>query len=140
MLFGQTLTRIEARNVPLRVLAHLGDAVFDLFERERAVLHTGTARQMHGKVVSRVTAGAQSELLSALTPELTDDELEMVRMARNLKPSGYRKSGQSAYRKATAFEALIGYLYLVDPERLHRILEMTVPRSEPSTQDTYKES
>lgn len=140
MLFGQTLSKVEARNVPLRVLAHLGDAVFDLFERERAVLHTATARQMHGKVVSRVTAGAQSELLSTLTPQLHEDEQEIVRMARNLKPSGYRKSGQSAYRKATAFEALIGYLYLVDQERLQRLLEMTVPSPEPSAQDTYRES
>jgi ribonuclease-3 family protein len=138
MLFGQTLTKTEARNLPLRVLAHLGDAVFDLFERERAVHSTRTARQMHGKVVLRVTAGAQSALLEALTPALNEDEVEIVRMARNLKPSGYRKSGQSAYRKATAFEVLLGYLYLVDRERLRQILESTVPAA--SAQDTNQES
>lgn len=127
MLTGATIEKSKVKLVPLRVLAHLGDAVFDLFEREREVLSSATARQMHGKVVSRVSAGKQSELLSGLVEHLSEDEQEIVRMARNLKPSSYNKSGQAAYRKATAFEALIGYLYLTDRERLRHLLEMTVP-------------
>ncbi len=125
MLFGKTIGKREASLVPLRILAHLGDAVFDLFERQREVLSTATARQLHSKVASRVSAGAQSALLAQLAPHLSSDETEIVRMARNLKPSGYRKMGQSSYRAATAFEALIGYLYLSDPERLRELLELT---------------
>lgn len=128
MLFGATIDKTEVKAVPLRVLAHLGDAVFHLYEREREVMSTASAQQMHRKTVSRVSAERQSELLTDLMPHLTDEEQEIVRMARNLKPTGYRKAGQSAYRKSTAFEALIGYLYLTTPERLRQILDLLDPK------------
>lgn len=129
MLSGATIEKRAVKQVPLAILAHLGDAVFDLHERERQVLHATSTRQLHGKVVLRVSAGKQAELLDTIVPHLTDEEQELVRMARNLKPSGYRKAGQAAYRKSTAFEALIGFLYLTDKARLRQVFEWTLTTS-----------
>ena len=48
-----------------------------------------------------------------------------MRRARNLKVGNFKKVDQSVYRQATAFEALIGYLYVTDMERLKQILAIT---------------
>lgn len=108
----------------LRQLALLGDAVFHLFERERELLLTSSACQMHRR--ARVSAKAQAELLHQLSPALTDKEKDIVRRARNMKPAHYKASDQSEYRRATAFEALLGYLYLSDENRLIEILMLTL--------------
>lgn len=107
----------------LRSLAHLGDAVFHLYEREREVARTSSARQMHKR--ARVKATQQAELLQLLLPALTETESDLVRRARNLKATGFRKVDQNSYRHATAFEALLGYLYLTDFARLKEILQIT---------------
>ncbi|HEY9870974.1 MAG TPA: ribonuclease III domain-containing protein [Candidatus Obscuribacterales bacterium] len=123
MFNDRMLGQSEARTIPLRLLAHLGDAVFDLYVRELEILNSISARQLHHKVTAIVRAVRQAELLDSILPRLDEREAEVVRRARNLKPAGYRRSGQGAYRKATAFEALVGYLYLTDRERLRALLK-----------------
>ena len=116
----------QAKLIPLKVLAHLGDAVFHLFERERQAMVIKTAAQLHKQAAVRVSATKQAEMLTQLSDQLTDEEADIVRRARNLKPSNYRKSGQDTYRQATAFEALLGYLYLTDEKRLVALLSLTL--------------
>jgi len=122
-LSGQAIETSDVKDVSLRSLAHLGDAVFHLYEREREVTRTSSASQMHKR--ARVKATQQAELLQVLMPSLTDFELDLVRRARNLKATGFRKVDQTSYRHATAFEALLGYLYLTDFARLKEILQIT---------------
>jgi len=110
----------------MRLLAHLGDAVFHLYEREREILSASSAKQMHNRVTSRVNAERQAQLLDQISPALNPLELDITRRARNVKAANYKKGDQSAYRKATAFEALIGYLYLSDLTRLQEVLDSTV--------------
>jgi ribonuclease-3 family protein len=120
--------RTDAGNaiaLPVTLLAHLGDAVFHLFEREREIFNAGNARQMHSRVNSRVNAEKQAELLELLTEHLTETELDLVRRARNVKASNFKRAIQKVSRKATAFEALLGYLYLEDLPRLREILALT---------------
>jgi ribonuclease-3 family protein len=74
---------------------------------------------------ARVKATQQAELLQLLMPVLTEHEQDIVRRARNLKASGFRKVDQNSYRHATAFEALLGYLYLTDLDRLKELLRIT---------------
>lgn len=74
---------------------------------------------------ARVKATQQAELLRQLLPSLTEAELDLVRRARNLKATGFRKVDQASYRQATAFEALLGYLYLTNIARLKEILQIT---------------
>lgn len=127
MIFQEgQVDRETAKLIPLKVLAHLGDAVFHLFERERQALTIKTAAQLHKQAAVRVSAGRQAEMLAQLIGELSEEEADIVRRARNLKPSNYRKSGQDIYRQATAFEALLGYLYLTDESRLLSILQLTL--------------
>ncbi len=126
MFHDRILGESEANAIPMGVLAHLGDAVFDLYVRELEILRSFSARQMHHKVTAIVRAARQAELLDAIAERLTEKEDDIVRRARNLKPAGYRKSGQGAYRKATAFESLIGYLYLTDKDRLAEILKLSM--------------
>ena len=109
-----------------RLLAHLGDSVLHLFEREREILSAASAKQLHQKAASRVSAVKQADYLDHISSRLSTAEQDLVRRARNLKPSSYKKIGQNAYRKATAFEALIGYLYLTDIPRLKDLLSWTL--------------
>lgn len=128
MLFSELvpLTEEEAAALPPRILAHLGDAVLHLYEREKEILHAVTVNQLHARLVQRVSAAGQSELLSCVEPYLSPAEAEIVRRARNVRGLGAgRKGKQAEYRRATAFEALIGYLYIVDLVRMKHLLELT---------------
>jgi ribonuclease-3 family protein len=125
--FGkQTISCAEAKLIPPRQLAHLGDAVFALFEREREVISAINVKQMHERVTARSSATAQAELLEKILPALSEDEQDIVRRARNIKAPSGRSGGQLIYRNATSFEALIGYLYLTSSERLEELLAMTI--------------
>lgn len=132
MLFGETFKALseqdrlkQVKEIPLRNLAHLGDAVFELFERERELLASVTVKKLHDQVVSRVNSKEQARLIEILKPNLTEDELDIVRRARNLKPAGRRNVEQAVLRQATAFEALIGYRFLTDEVRLKELLDLT---------------
>lgn len=115
----------EARALSPRALAHLGDAVFHLFEREREIIALRTASHIHKTAVKRSSATGQADLLELIGDRLTEVEADVVRRARNMKPL-QRRADQNAYRHATAFEALLGYLYLTNPARLAEVLDWTL--------------
>jgi ribonuclease-3 family protein len=124
-LFGSALlSRSALADVSPKSLAHLGDAVFHLFERERELRLASSAKQMH--IRARVSAQTQSDLLEKISPYLSGEEADIVRRARNVRATTARRAEQVAYRRATAFEALLGYLYLNDPVRLRSVLAMTL--------------
>ncbi len=122
---NSTLSEPEARILSPRLLAHLGDAVFHLYERERELLLAKTASQIHRKATIRSSASGQANLLERINSRLNEAEADIVRRARNMK-AAQRHSQQAAYRLATAFEALLGYLYLTNADRLDEILSWTL--------------
>lgn len=126
-MFGNRvlLPESEALQMSPRLLAHLGDAVFHLYEREREILASATASQMHHRTTKRASAFGQADLLELISGRLTDAEADLVRRARNVK-THQRRADQAAYRLATAFEALLGYLYLTNPPRLEEVLRWTL--------------
>ncbi len=133
MLSGTKLSQSQAADIPLRQLAHVGDAVFHLFVREKEVLTASSAKEMHKRTAGVVSYKGQAKALHMLTDALKDEERDLVRRARNMKPAAYRRSEQALYRKATAFEALLGYLYLTDMDRLNELLQLVnASRSEKS--------
>jgi ribonuclease-3 family protein len=75
--------------------------------------------------VRYVRADAQAAALAFLTPGLTEQEADLARRARNKRISSKpRHTDPLTYKKATAFEALVGYLYLAgETERLNELLE-----------------
>ncbi len=126
LMFGAAprLAAREASQVPVRLLAHLGDAVFSLFERERQVLAATSVKQLHVTTTKRTSAAGQAAILAALVEHLAPSELDLIKRARNVKVQGPRRANQNIYRQSTAFEALIGYLYLCDTDRLALVLAL----------------
>ena len=106
-------------------LAYLGDTVYDLFVRRHLVEQGGKVRALHGKAVRLVCAHAQSEALRRVEDSLTEAESDVVRRARNHKITSKPKNADPVtYKMATAFEALLGYLYLDGQEdRLQAVME-----------------
>jgi len=107
----------------LRNYAYLGDAVWELFVREITILKTQNANELHKITTDRVNAKFQHDLLMEIQSELTEEELELVRRGRNLPVPVARRTNQSDYRLATAFEVLIGWWYDNDGKRLEEFFE-----------------
>ena len=105
----------------LRNYAYIGDAVWELFIREKTVRKTENAKLLHKITTDYVKASYQAELLHKM--ELTEAEQEIARRARNLSIPIGRRSNQAEYRQATAFEALIGWWYKNDKLRLDIVLK-----------------
>lgn len=124
---AETLKRILTSGNILP-LAFLGDSVHTLFVRKYFLnnLNTkiGTISTSSATVCK---ASSQAQTLKGIIPFLSDEELTIVKRARNAKPKHTAKNASSAdYSYATAFEALLGYLYLKgDEKRLQEILEFS---------------
>ena len=116
-------------DLPAQVLAYVGDAVYELAVRER-LIGAGLVKvnQLHSETVKYVNAGAQARALSALEGKLTGDEASIVRRGRNAKSAHTpRSAGMIEYRRSTALECLIGYLYLKgDAARLGEIMAVAL--------------
>lgn len=105
-------------------LAYLGDSVYDLLIRTILVKRGNRpVADLHKTASSLVKASAQSRMIGVLEPYLTEEEMSVYRRGRNAHPSTIAKNATMAdYRRATGFEALIGYLYL--KEEYARITEL----------------
>ena len=107
----------------LRNYAHIGDSVWEVFVRTYTIYKTSNSKILHKMTTDRVNATFQKDLLNSIMSELTEDEQELARRARNLPIPVARRSIQADYRQATAFEVLIGYWYLHQKDRLNQIYE-----------------
>lgn len=110
--------------INLRNYAYLGDAVWELFIREKTILLTNNAKKLHKITTDKVKGHFQAELLEKLENTLTEEEKELARRARNLPIPVARRSCQSEYRQATAFEALIGFWFKNKKERFDYIISL----------------
>ena len=120
----------DLREVPVSVLAYIGDAVYELYVRMHSCRDClGKSGQLHRRSVRKVKAQAQAQAVQKLLPLLGEDELSIYRRGRNSQPSSRSRHADPAdYQMATGLEALIGYLALRnDDQRLDdlmtRILE-----------------
>ena len=104
-------------------LAWLGDAVWELHQRLKYVHFPLKSKELHLSVVNEVKAKSQSKFLSQIEHLLNEDEMDLIRRARN-KIRRYPKSSNPViYSRATGFETLIGWLFLKDPQRLSTLFE-----------------
>lgn len=106
----------------LRAYAHIGDAVYEVFIREKVIKITSNGKKMHELTTKYVKAEFQTETLEKLLPDLTDEELDLTRRARNLPSTCFRRAQQALHRHATAFEVLLGYNYLNNKDRYNSLL------------------
>lgn len=109
--------------INLRHYAYLGDAVWELWIREHTIHIAKNSKDLHQITTNMVNMEFQCKLLHELEQSLTDEEFEIERRGRNLSIPVGRRSNQSEYRQATAFEVLIGWWYLNNKERLEYFLD-----------------
>ncbi len=105
-------------------LAYIGDGIYDLIIRS-LVMGEGnaSANRLHRQTSRLVKAETQAKLIELLRSELSEEEEAVYRRGRNAKsPTMAKHATMSEYRRATGFEALMGYLYLKDD--FFRILEL----------------
>lgn len=124
----------EVPTSPL-VLAYVGDAVHELAVRTHLALQgDALVRSLHERAAAQVQAGAQAKVLQKLEPQLTDEERDLIRRARNTKAQVPRSATVFEYRYSTAFEALLGHLFLTGAwDRLLVILEAALAQGEART-------
>ena len=109
--------------------AYVGDSVFELYIRTHLVNKTNLKpHKLHIEAIKYVKAKAQAEFLKKIEEILTDEEKEIVRRGRNAQNHHLPKnSNVQEYMHATAFEALIGFLYLTKKyKRLEEILKLVI--------------
>lgn len=107
------------------VLAYLGDAVYELIVRENLVREGNRqVNKLHKEATHYVSAAAQAELMMAIEDKLTDEEKAIFKRGRNATSHSTPKNQDVLdYRKATGFEALIGWLYLKgDMDRIFELI------------------
>ena len=120
------ITEKEALTMNALSLAYVGDAVHTLYVREK-LLQEGDKKidSLHRLCSQQVKASSQARLAEALFDSMTEAEQSVYLRGRN-SSSHHRAKNQSGadYRKATGFEAVLGYLYLTGQgERLRYFLE-----------------
>ncbi len=105
-------------------LAYIGDAAYEIVVRTILVKQGNCpVSQLHKRASQMVKAQTQSAMMEVLEPLLTEEEFRIYKRGRNAHSATMAKHATMAdYRRATGFEALIGYLYL--KEEWERMLEL----------------
>lgn len=120
------LKAVDVQTTSPLILAYIGDCLYDLAVREYVVSNfPGVVNAVNQKKTTFVCAHAQSEIMGFLIGQgvLTDEEISVYRRGRNQKSATHSKNSSiQEYRRATGFEALIGYLYLT--EQYERMIDL----------------
>ena len=118
----------EYSNMNVLVLAYLGDAVFEIYVREflikKNIVKVDTLQK---EAINYVSAKNQRRFLELLINKNIFNELELsiINRARNHKGTRHPKNTDIiTYKYATAFEAIIGYIYYTNKEKLIEIMNI----------------
>lgn len=117
--------------------AYVGDSVYELYIRTYLSNTTNlNPHKMHVSAIKYVKANAQASIVHKLMDFLTEEEKDIVRRGRNTENHHLPKHASiSDYMYSTAFEALIGYLFLCKQnERLEAVLEECIRIAEKETE------
>lgn len=118
------LRAVDIRSYSPLALAYIGDGVFDLIIRS-FVINKGNVQvnKMHRHTSNIVKAQTQAQMVQALEPLLNTEEEGYYKRGRNAKSHTTAKNASVGdYRKATGFEALCGYLFLMD--NMERVMQI----------------
>ena len=120
-----SLNNLDPRQLSALGLAYIGDAVYEVYVRSHVLKRGDTnVNKLHKASIGYVSATAQSRIIHAILPVLTEEEVSVYKRGRNAHSNTMAKNADVVdYRHATGFEALVGYLYLSkNEERLSYIL------------------
>ena len=129
-LFNIEKNGIEVNMMSPLTWAYVGDAVYELYIRTHLVNKTNLKpHKLHIEAIKYVKAQSQAQALKKIEVNLTEKEKEIVRRGRNTENHHVAKNASvQDYMYSTAFEALIGYLYLTNQEkRIKELVEMIIP-------------
>ena len=122
--------KIDWHSVSTAALAYFGDAVIEIFVRERLVLEGhSSSKSLNASARRFVSAPAQAAAMARVQPHLTEEEAGIFRRGRNIGHTAKPKNATVAeYRTATGMEALFGYLYLRgDTARAGELFSLAYP-------------
>lgn len=131
----------KAMQLNALALAYMGDAVYEMAVRKR-LLAKGLTRpnDLHRGAVRYVNANAQASVVTHWleTGVLSEEEEAIVRRGKNAKSGSIpKRTDVHTYRYSTAFEALIGYTYLIERrDRLEELIEQAFIRLETEQSET----
>lgn len=123
------MEEIDVNQMSPIIWAYMGDSIYENYIREYLVTNTKyKPHKLHLEAVKLVKASAQAYILKELEEQLSEEENEIVRRTRNTENHHLPKNATvQEYMYATAFEGLIGYLYLTKQEkRLKEILQKSL--------------
>lgn len=127
------LPEINPKQYSPLTLAYIGDAVYELVIRTVLVSRANTqVSKLHRRASSLVKAEKQSQLVEILEPHFTPEEEHIYKRGRNAKSyTSAKNAGIVDYRRATGFEAVMGYLYLKgDYRRMMDLIKMGIEPGE----------
>ena len=127
------LVEQDIRTYSPLTLAYIGDAIFELVIRTVLVERKNTQpEKLHKAATNIVKAETQARMIEALKESLTPEEMSAYKRGRNAKAVTRAKNATMAdYRKATGFEALMGYLYLKgEMERMIELIHLGIEKAE----------
>lgn len=106
------------------ILAYIGDVVFSMYVRLRLLPTSGQVRIIHDLGSKMVSAVYQCKAMQELQEALSEEEQVIFKRGRNAKSMVPKSASVYEYRMATAFEALIGWLFLQERQgRLEELLD-----------------
>lgn len=108
------MEEVDAGTYSPLVLAYIGDCIYDLIIKS-IVVNKGNKQvnKLHKETSSLVQASTQSLMMRTMQEHLTEEERTVYKRGRNAKSiSPAKNQSITDYRRATGFEAMLGYLYL----------------------------
>lgn len=108
------MREVDIKEYSPLALAYIGDSIYDLIIKS-IILNEGNLKvqKLHLKTSAYVQASAQSFMMRSLQEHLTEEEHAVYKRGRNAKSvSPAKNQSVTDYRRATGFEALLGFLYL----------------------------
>lgn len=126
---------VDIRTYSPLTLAYIGDAIYDLLIRTLLVENGNTqVNKLHKRASSLVKAEKQSQMIEILELHFTKEEEQIYKRGRNAKSFTSAKNASIAdYRRATGFEAVMGYLYLTG--KYHRMIDLVKLGLEPGKEE-----
>lgn len=108
------MKEVDAGEYSPLTLAYIGDSIYDLIIKS-LVVNEGNkqVQKLHKETSALVQASTQSRMMRTMQEYLTEEEHAIYKRGRNAKSvSPAKNQSITDYRRATGFEALLGYLYL----------------------------
>ncbi|MDO4282896.1 MAG: ribonuclease III domain-containing protein [Clostridia bacterium] len=123
------IKNIDLQTVSMQTLAFIGDAVYNVYIRCYLAANSNEKTgKLHKESIRYVSAKGQSETIEEILNLLTEEEKAVYKRGRNTNITSVSKNiDVVSYKRATGFEALLGYLYIKgDKSRLDELIDICI--------------